>query len=93
MTKFIKAFGNFIKRGNVLDMAVGILVHALVRREQEGYIRKERFKRGKMKAQLEGKSLGNWLPLGYTTDSERHISRVWENKHTVTLNIAMIVLK
>ena len=41
--------------------------------EQEGYIRKERFKRGKMKAQLEGKSLGNWLPLGYTTDSERHI--------------------
>lgn len=41
--------------------------------EQEGYIRKERFKRGKMKAQLEGKSLGNWLPLGYTTDDERHI--------------------
>ena len=41
--------------------------------EQEGYIRKERFRRGKMKAQLEGKSLGNWLPLGYTTDSERHI--------------------
>ena len=41
--------------------------------EQEGYIRKERFKRGKMKAQLEGKSLGNWLPLGYTTDSKRYI--------------------
>lgn len=41
--------------------------------EQEGFIRKERMKRGKMKAQLEGKSLGNWLPLGYTTDSERHI--------------------
>lgn len=41
--------------------------------EQEGYIRKERMKRGKMKAQLEGKSLGNWLPIGYTTDNERHI--------------------
>lgn len=41
--------------------------------EQEGYLRKERCSRGKMKAQLEGKSLGNWLPLGYTTDSERHI--------------------
>ena len=41
--------------------------------EQEGYIRKERFKRGKMKAQLEGRSLGNWLPLGYTKDENKHI--------------------
>ena len=41
--------------------------------EQEGYLRKERTQRGKRKVQLEGKSLGNWLPLGYTTDSERHI--------------------
>ena len=41
--------------------------------EQEGFIRKERMRRGKLKAQLEGKSLGNWLPFGYTTDSERHI--------------------
>lgn len=41
--------------------------------EQEGYLRKERCSRGKRRVQLEGKSLGNWLPLGYTTDSERHI--------------------
>ena len=41
--------------------------------EQEGFIRKERFARGKKKAQLEGKSLGNWLPLGYTTDENRYI--------------------
>lgn len=41
--------------------------------EQEGFIRKERFARGKKKAQLEGKSLGNWLPLGYTTDEKRYI--------------------
>ena len=41
--------------------------------EIEGYLRKERVARGKKKVQLEGKSLGNWLPLGYTTDSERHI--------------------
>ena len=41
--------------------------------EQEGYLRKERTSRGKRKAQAEGKSLGNWLPLGYTRDSENHI--------------------
>ena len=68
--------------------------------EQEGYIRKERMARGKRKAQLEGKSLGNWLPLGYTTDAERHIiideeksklvkkifnMCIYENKSTVTI--------
>ena len=41
--------------------------------EQEGYLRKERTSRGKAKKQAEGKSLGNWLPLGYKTDEEKHI--------------------
>ena len=41
--------------------------------EQEGYLRKERCSRGKRKAQLERKTVSHWLPLGYTTDSERHI--------------------
>ena len=41
--------------------------------EVEGYLRKERTSRGKRKAQLEGKSLGNWLPFGYTVDDNRYI--------------------
>lgn len=41
--------------------------------EQEGYLRKERCSRGRRKKQLEGKSMSHWLPLGYTTDAEKHI--------------------
>lgn len=54
--------------------------------EQEGYLRKERTSRGKRKAQLEGKSLGNWLPFGYTVDENRYII-IDEDKATIVRKI------
>ena len=59
--------GSVSQTANMLFSIFGALA------EQEGYLRKERTSRGKAKKQAEGKSLGNWLPLGYTTDDEKHI--------------------
>ena len=65
--KLLEDNGTISQTGSIMFGVFGAMA------EQEGYLRKERTSRGKKKAQLEGKSLGNWLPLGYTTDSQRHI--------------------
>ena len=69
----IKPYMKLLEDGRLSDTASIMFSIFGALSEQEGYLRKERTSRGKRKAQLEGKSLGNWLPLGYATDENRYI--------------------
>lgn len=51
--------------------------------ENEGYIRKQRFKRGKEKAKAEGKFIGGKVLFGYTLDKNNHFIIHEENSKLI----------
>ena len=87
----LKPYMKMLEDGKISETASIMFAIFGALSEQEGYIRKERMRRGKIKAQLAGKSLGNWLPFGYTSDSDGYIIIDEENANVVRKIFTMCV--
>lgn len=70
LTPYMKLLDADNKLTNTASIMFGIFGSLA---EQEGYIRKERLKRGKAKAKAEGKWLGGAIPFGYDKKDHRLI--------------------